>query len=90
MMMPIALLLAALPPQQDAGQHMLDRMSMSMSEHVAPCGVKVVFRVKPGGMVKDSQGVIEKAATPEQIACVKGMVSWLITWDEARKAGIVR
>lgn len=92
-MMSVALL--SLPAAQEVpvvggAEHVLARMSDDVSLEVAECGVKVTFVVPRGKKVADAQGVIDRAATAEQVGCAKRRVRWLLSYDEAVKAGVFK
>jgi hypothetical protein len=93
-MMLLALLFAMTAPQEvpiyNDGQTALDQMTSDLNAHLARCGTRARFYIPKGKKLGDAKAVIDKAATAEQIACAKGVVSWLMTWDEAAKAGIVK
>ena len=66
----------------------LDTMSRDVSAEVARCGTKVEFLIPRGKKkVGDAVAVIDPAATPAQIACAKGVISWLVSDEEARARG---
>jgi hypothetical protein len=69
-------------------QHLLDSMSADLNAHIATCGTTAAFIIPKGKkQVDDAQAVLDPAATPEQIACAKKVVSWLVTDAEARARG---
>jgi hypothetical protein len=66
----------------------LEQMTSDMSAEIAHCGTKAVFIIPKGKTeTADAKAVIDAAATPEQVKCAKGVVSWLVTDAEAHAKG---
>jgi hypothetical protein len=88
----IALLILALAAQEvpllSGRDATLAQMSADMTADVAECGTKVTFVIPPKKDMDDAKGVIDAAATSDQVKCAKARVSWLITDAEARARGV--
>lgn len=66
----------------------LAQMSADVTADIAECGTSVTFVIPPKKDMEDAKGVIDAAATPDQVKCAKARVSWLITDAEARAKGV--
>ena len=66
----------------------LAQMTADMSAEIAHCGTKATFIIPKGKTeTADAKAILDSAATPEQVKCAKGVVSWLVTDAEARANG---
>ena len=85
----LALLLALQEvPIVTGRQSLLDSMSADLNAHIASCGTKAEFIIPKGKKeIDDAKALIDASATPDQIACAKQAVSWLVTDAEERARG---
>jgi hypothetical protein len=87
----IALLFLALiqdAPIVTGQKAVLDQMTADMSAEIEHCGTRAVFIIPKGRIeTAEAKAVIDAAATPDQIKCAKGVVSWLVSDAEARAKG---
>lgn len=75
-------------PIASGRQGTLDQLSADISAEIAACGTKAVFIMPKGKKsLDDAKAVIDPAATAEQVVCAKGIVSWLVTDEDARARG---
>jgi hypothetical protein len=78
-------------PLLDSREATLAQMSKDVTAEIADCGTTAAFVMPPKKKsLDDAKGVIDAAATPEQVACAKGRVSWLLSDAEARARGVVK